>query len=147
MQQETLDTDYLVVSSGAVSMAFCDVILNESDAKLLIVDLHDQPGGHWNDAYPFVRLHQPSVLYGVNSRALGHGTKDATGLNAGLDELATGAEVLSYFEQVMQQQFLPSGRVAYHPRCRYELQDGQHVFTSPSHWRLSRRWGRPVFRN
>ena len=25
-------------------------------------------GGHWNDAYDFVRLHQPAALYGVNSR-------------------------------------------------------------------------------
>ncbi len=26
------------------------------------------PGGHWTRAYPFVRLHQPSAYYGVNSR-------------------------------------------------------------------------------
>ena len=130
MQEQTLETDYLVVGSGAVGMAFSDVILNETDANIVIADLHDRPGGHWNDAYPFVRLHQPSALYGVNSRTLGRGTKDATGLNAGLDELATGAEVLSYFEQVMQQQFLPTGRVAYHPQCRYEQQGGEHTFTS-----------------
>ncbi len=130
MNHPAIEADYLIVGSGAVGMAFADVILNETNANIVIVDLHDRPGGHWNDAYPFVRLHQPSALYGVNSRALGHGTKDATGLNAGLDELATGAEVLSYFEQVMQQQFLPSGRVAYHPRCRYEQHDGVHTFTS-----------------
>ena len=28
-----------------------------------------RPGGHWNDAYPFVRLHQPAAFYGVNSRS------------------------------------------------------------------------------
>ncbi len=33
-----------------------------------IVDRNDQPGGHWTTAYPFVRLHQPSAYYGVNSR-------------------------------------------------------------------------------
>ena len=130
MNHPTIETDYLVVGSGAVGMAFSDVILNETDANIVIVDLHDRPGGHWNDAYTFVRLHQPSALYGVNSRVLGHGTKDATGLNAGLDELATAAEVLSYFEQVMQQQFLPTGRVACHPRCRYEQRDGEHTFIS-----------------
>ncbi len=130
MQEQTLETDYLVVGSGAVGMAFSDVILNETDASIVIIDLHDRPGGHWNDAYPFVRLHQPSANYGINSRALGHGTKDATGLNTGLDELATGAEILSYFEQAMHQQFLPTGRVAYHPLCRYELRDGEHSFTS-----------------
>lgn len=94
MNHPALEADYLVIGSGAVGMAFSDVILNEIDANIVFVDLHDRPGGHWNDAYPFVRLHQPSALYGVNSRVLGHGTKDATGLNAGLDELATGAEVL-----------------------------------------------------
>jgi hypothetical protein len=130
MQEESLTTDYLVVGSGAVGMAFGDVILKESDANIIFVDLHDRPGGHWNDAYPFVRLHQPSANYGVNSRALGHGTKDATGLNAGQDELASGAEILNYFEQTMRQQFLPTGRVAYHPRCRYECRDGEHTFTS-----------------
>jgi len=138
MQKETLVTDYLVVGSGAVGMAFSDVILNETDASIVIVDLHDRPGGHWNDAYPFVRLHQPSANYGVNSRALGRGTKDATGLNAGLDELATSAEILSYFEQIMQQQFLSTGRVAYHPRCRYEQNNGEHTFTSL----VSGRWWR-----
>ncbi len=138
MKQEALDADYLVVGSGAVGMAFADVILNETDANIVVVDLHDRPGGHWNDAYPFVRLHQPSALYGVNSRALGHGTKDATGLNAGLDELATGAEILSYFEQVMQQQFMPTGRVAYLPRCQYEQRDGEHTFTSLVSGRMKR---------
>ncbi len=130
MDQRSIETDYLVIGSGAVGMAFSDVILNETDANIVIIDLHDRPGGHWNDAYPFVRLHQPSANYGVNSRVLGRGTKDATGLNAGLDELASGAEVLSYFEGVMQQQFLPTGRVAYHPKCRYEQQGGEHTFTS-----------------
>jgi hypothetical protein len=30
----------------------------------------------------------------------------------------------------MQQQFLPTGRVAYHPRSRYECRDGEHTFMS-----------------
>ena len=59
MQQ--LTTDYLVIGSGAMGMAFSDALLTETDAKIIIVDKHHQPGGHWNDAYPFVRLHQPSV--------------------------------------------------------------------------------------
>ena len=114
-----LFTDYLVVGSGAMGMAFTDALLSESDANIVIVDKHHQPGGHWNDAYPFVRLHQPSAFYGVNSRKLGKNTVDLTGLNAGLYELATNGEVCSYFDQVMQQQFLPSGRVQYFPGCEY----------------------------
>ncbi len=60
MQQ--LKTDYLVIGSGAMGMAFSDSLLTETDANLIIVDKHHQPGGHWNDAYPFVRLHQPHHL-------------------------------------------------------------------------------------
>ena len=40
----------------------------------------------------FVRLHQPSAFYGVNSRSLSSGAKDTTGLNQGMYELASGAE-------------------------------------------------------
>ena len=125
MQQ--LTTDYLVVGSGAMGMAFTDVLLTETNAKILIVDKHHHPGGHWNDAYPFVRLHQPSAFYGVSSQHLGNNTIDATGLNKGLYELATNEEVCAYFDQVMQRQFLPSGRVQYFPTCEYQ---GNNEFVS-----------------
>jgi hypothetical protein len=55
----------------------------------------------------------------VNSRDLGSGVRDTRGGNAGLYELASGAEVVAYFDQVMNQQFLPSGRVTYVPMCEY----------------------------
>ena len=84
MQQ--FETDYLVVGSGAMGMAFCDALITETNADIIIVDKHHQPGGHWNDAYPFVRLHQPSAFYGVNSKKLGNNTIDTTGLNKGLYE-------------------------------------------------------------
>ncbi|MGK0274854.1 MAG: cation diffusion facilitator CzcD-associated flavoprotein CzcO, partial [Ilumatobacter sp.] len=107
-----MDTDYLIVGAGAMGMAFADTILNETpDATLAIVDRQGRPGGHWNDAYPFVRLHQPSAFYGVNSRPLGNDVKDAVGWNAGLYELASGAEVLAYYDHLMHRDFLPSGRV------------------------------------
>ena len=38
-----------------------------------MVATRSAPGGHWNDAYDFVRLHQPAITYGVNSRSLGSG--------------------------------------------------------------------------
>lgn len=114
-----MQTDYLVIGSGAVGMAFADTLLDESDAHITIVDRHDQPGGHWNDAYPFVTLHQPSAFYGLNSRELGSGYKDQSGPNRGFYELASGAEVRTYFDQAMRQKFLPSGRVSYHPMSRW----------------------------
>lgn len=126
MSAAAIETDYLIAGAGAVGMAFADVLLSESDADVVIVDSHHKPGGHWNDAYPFVRLHQPSAFYGVGSRELGSGKLDAVGLNQGLYELASGAEVSAYFDDVMQQQFLPSGRVRYFPMCDY-VGDGRFV--------------------
>ena len=59
MQQH--ETDYLVIGSGAVGMAFVDTLLDQDPTcTVLMVDNHHLPGGHWNDAYSFVRLHQPS---------------------------------------------------------------------------------------
>ena len=113
---ETLQADFLVTGAGATAMAFVDTLLSESpDATVLMVDRQHRPGGHWNVAYSFVRLHQPSAWYGVASRELASGGQDAVGHNAGMASLASGSEVLAHFEQVMQQRFLPSGRVRWLP--------------------------------
>jgi hypothetical protein len=118
MTMAPIETDYLVIGAGAIGMAFVDTLLTDSDAHIVMVDRHHRPGGHWNEAYPFVRLHQPAAYYGVNSRELGQGTKDTVGLNAGMYGLSSGAELLAYFDQVMQQRFLPSGRVRFMPMSR-----------------------------
>lgn len=120
MSPDTIEVDYLIVGAGAMGMAFADIILTESDKTVLIVDMHQKPGGHWNDAYPFVTLHQPSAYYGVSSKELSKGVIDTLGLNKGLQDLATGPEVMAYFDEVMRYQFLPSGRVTYLPMCKYE---------------------------
>lgn len=131
MSTSSIDTDYLVVGAGATAMAFVDTLLSESDARIVMVDRHHRPGGHWNDAYPFVRLHQPSAYYGVPSRELSAWTHDQVGLNAGLMSLASGTEVLSHFEQVMEQRFLPSGRVRWCPMSEHSLgADGRHQLRS-----------------
>jgi hypothetical protein len=119
-----IEADYLVVGAGAMGLAFADTLVSESDATVVVVDRNDQPGGHWTTAYPFVRLHQPSAYYGVNSRNLGTDTIDHGGLNAGYYELASGAEVCAYFDAVMNQHLLPTGRVTYLPMSEY-LGDGR----------------------
>lgn len=111
----TIEVDYLIIGAGAVGMAFADTLLSETDATTAMVDRRHRPGGHWNDAYPFVRLHQPSSFYGVGSRSLGSDAKDEVGHNRGMFELASGQEVLSHFDLAMQQRFLPSGRVRWFP--------------------------------
>lgn len=107
MNHETLATDYLVIGGGAIALAFVDTLLDVSDADIVVVDRHDRPGGHWNDAYPFVRLHQHSAWYGVASRPIVQRDPDPSGYGRG----ASGAEVLAYFDALMRERFLPSGRV------------------------------------
>jgi hypothetical protein len=119
MTEPTLEADYVIVGAGAVAMAFADTLLTDTEASIIMVDRRHKPGGHWNDSYPFVRLHGPSINYGVNSRPLGIGRIDQVGLNKGLHELAGGHEICGYFDQVMRQRFLPSGRVTYLPLSNY----------------------------
>lgn len=95
-----VDTDYLVVGAGATGLAFADALLSEADVEVTVIDRRPAPGGHWIDAYPFVRLHTPSAYYGVNSLALGEDHVDRAGENAGYYERATGEEVFGYFAEV-----------------------------------------------
>ncbi|MEL7041889.1 MAG: NAD(P)/FAD-dependent oxidoreductase [Pseudomonadota bacterium] len=109
----TLEADYLIVGAGAQGVIFADEMLTQSEATMILVDRRDHAGGHWNDAYSFVRLHQPSVYYGAGSRPLGSNQIETAGINAGLFEQATGAEVLSHFQDVMRARLLKSGRVKF----------------------------------
>jgi hypothetical protein len=108
-----LETDYLVVGAGATGMAFTDALIGESDAEVVMVDRRHRPGGHWNDDYAFVRLHQPSAMYGVLSRTLGHDRIDESGPNAGFYERATAAEICDYYGRVLDEHLVPSGQVRF----------------------------------
>jgi NAD(P)-binding Rossmann-like domain len=116
---EKIVADYVVVGSGAVGMAFCDVILKETNASIVVVDKHHAPGGHWNDAYPFIRLHQPSSYYGVCSKPLGNDAIETNGLNRGLLERASAADLLSYYDSLMRE-YVQSGRLRYFPMSSYQ---------------------------
>lgn len=115
MAKRTIETDYLVIGCGAAGMAFTDALISASSADVVMVDRRHAPGGHWNDAYPFVRLHQPSAYYGVASMPLGSETIDQHGPNAGTYERASAAEICGYYDRVMQQRLLASGRVRWFP--------------------------------
>ncbi|MEM7422395.1 MAG: NAD(P)/FAD-dependent oxidoreductase [Pseudomonadota bacterium] len=118
-----IETEYLIVGAGAVGMAFADTLLSETKADIVIVDRYGAPGGHWTVAYPFVRLHQPASFYGVNSRELSSGRIDEIGLNQGLGDLSSGSDILAYYDAVMRDRFLASGRVRYLPMTDW-LGDG-----------------------
>jgi hypothetical protein len=114
-----LRTDYLVVGAGAIGMGFVDQLIEGSDADVIMLDRRHAAGGHWLDSYPFVRLHQPSVNYGVNSIPLGQDRIEPDGRDAGFYERASGPEICAYFDGVMRDRLLASGRVRFYPMCEY----------------------------
>jgi len=105
-----LETDYFIVGAGAMGLAFADQLIfnNKSDpaVEIVIVDKRAKPGGHWNDAYDFVRLHQPSHSYGVSSIPLGQGTRD----------LCSKYQLLAYFELALKK-MMDTGRLKFLGQC------------------------------
>lgn len=123
---EEVDVDYLVVGAGAMGMAFADALVDHADVTVAIVDRRHAAGGHWLDAYPFVRLHQASAFYGVASTLLGEGHLQTRGPEKGLQERATAPEVCAYYGRVMDR-LEATGRVSFFPGCEY---DGEGTFRS-----------------
>ena len=121
---KSLETDYLVIGAGATGMAFVDTLLDHSGHDVILIDRHHAPGGHWLDAYPFVRLHQPSAIYGVESTPLGTDRIDTSGPNAGYYERAGAAEICAYYERVLHERMEPTGRVRFLPLHDHQGQDG-----------------------
>ena len=122
----TLDVDYLVVGAGAMGMAFTDALIDHADVRVAMVDRRYGAGGHWLAAYPFVRLHQASTFYGVASTVLG-GLVQVTGPEAGLHERAGQPAIVSYYDQVLAERMVGSGRVGFFAGCEY---DGGRSFHS-----------------
>ena len=114
-----LQTEYLVVGAGALGLGFVDTLIQHSAADVVVIDRGHRPGGHWLDSYPFVQLHQPSMNYGVNSTPLGKDRIESEGRDKGFYERATGTEILGYYDQIMRDRLLASGRVRYFPMCDY----------------------------
>ena len=123
---ETLEADYLVIGAGAAGMAFTDALIDHASVSAILVDRRHSAGGHWLDAYPFVRLHQASSFYGVASTLLGDGRIQQDGPEAGLPERATAPELCAYYARVLHDRMLRSGRVSFFPNCDY-VGEGQFV--------------------
>ncbi|HEY6530794.1 MAG TPA: NAD(P)-binding protein [Acidimicrobiales bacterium] len=124
-----IETDYLVVGAGAAGLAFTDALVAASESDVVLIDRRDKPGGHWIDAYEFVRLHQPSAYYGVGSLTLGTDAIDQDGPNAGFYERAAASEICTYFEQALTG-LLDTGRVRFLAGSDYVGGgEGRHTFT------------------
>ncbi len=122
-----VEADYLVVGAGASGMAFTDALIDHSDARVAIVDRREGVGGHWLQAYPFVRLHQSSTFYGAASTLLGGGRIQVDGPEAGLHERADQPTICAYYEDLLTDRMLGSGRVEFFPSCDYV---GDRTFVS-----------------
>jgi hypothetical protein len=114
-----VDVDYLVVGAGAMGMAFTDALIDHANVRVALVDRRHGVGGHWLEAYPFVRLHQASAFYGVASTLLGGGRLQQNGPEAGLQERATRSEICAYYERMLADRMLESGRVEFFAACEY----------------------------
>lgn len=125
-----LETDYLVVGAGAMGMAFTDALTDHADAHVTLVDRRHGPGGHWLDAYPFVRLHQASLFYGVASTTLGDGTVQQDGPEAGLQERASADEIRAYYAEVLRERFGRSGKVTFLGGHDHHQNGPDHILTS-----------------
>jgi hypothetical protein len=115
----TLHVDYLVVGAGAAGMAFTDSLIDHADVRVALVDRRHGVGGHWLEAYPFVRLHQSSAFYGVASTLLGGGQLQQGGPEAGLQERASQPEIVSYYARVLDR-MLGTGRVEFFPTSDFD---------------------------
>lgn len=132
-QEDVLTCDYLVVGAGTSNLSFVDTLLNEMpSATFIIVDRFSRAGGHWTTAYPFVRLHQASCSYGVNSRQLGKNlTKWGRAEKYDTDDRATGEEICDYYAKVIEQ-FKATKRVKVFFNSNYLWNEEKniHQFTS-----------------
>ena len=113
-----IDADYLVVGAGAMGMAFTDALIDHADVRVVMIDRRHGAGGHWLEAYPFVRLHQSSAFYGVPSTLLGGGTLQESGPEAGLQERATQSEITAYYARMLDR-MVKSGRVEFLPNSDF----------------------------
>ncbi|KRE38253.1 pyridine nucleotide-disulfide oxidoreductase [Janibacter sp. Soil728] len=136
----TIEADYVVVGAGAMGMAFTDALISHADVRVALLDRRHAPGGHWLDAYPFVRLHQASAFYGVASTLLGDGRAQQHGPERGLHERATAAQICAYYDSVLTERLVASGRVSFMPgyvwtddgRCVSTISGERHNVRGPA---------------
>jgi hypothetical protein len=122
--------DYLVVGAGAASMSFIDTLLTElPKSKVIMIDRKSSAGGHWVDSYGFVQLHQPSLLYGVESKQL------EGNWMLPWKHRANKSEILTYFNAFVKEK-QEAGQLEFYPNCNYNFghedtnPDGLYSFSS-----------------
>lgn len=120
--QDAVECDYLVVGAGASGMAFVDTLLLHASepVDVMLLDRRGQPGGHWNDAYSFVTLHQPARNYGVESRALEANVQHS-------ELLASRTEILDYYSAVLDSWQSKGHKVRFVGDSTYDFNSGSYT--------------------
>ena len=113
-----------------MGIAFADALVDHADVHVTLVDRRHAAGGHWQDAYPFVQLHQASVFYGVASTVLGTGAVQEEGPETGLQERARRAEIQSYYDDILHRRLVGSGRVTFLGGSEHHTDGSSHLVTS-----------------
>lgn len=133
---KNLVCDYLVVGAGAAPLAFIDTLLTElPDAKIILIDKKVVPGGHWVDAYGFVQLHQPSIVYGIASKQLeGNWLKLMFKGMLPWTHRASKKEIVKYFGDFVQEK-VDAQQVEFYPNTIFEFEKSNdaektHFFSS-----------------
>merc|ERR1712207_23925 len=120
----SLECDYLIIGSGAASLAFIDTIIKQmnNNLKIILVDKKSTPGGHWVDAYDYCCLHQPSIVYGIESKQLeGNWLKLLTSkFTLPWNHRAFKKEILHYYLQFVNEK-IKSKQLQYYPNCEYKF--------------------------
>lgn len=80
--------DVCIVGAGIAGLnaAFVASRYLPSSGRVLLLDRRDSAGGMWNDAYPYVRLHQPYEMFTVGN--IGWRLRRGRGYLAARDEVA-----------------------------------------------------------
>ena len=128
MQETTtehrLECDYLIVGAGAASLAFVDTLLTElPEANVILIDKKGGPGGHWINAYGFVRLHQPSRFYGISSSKLEGDSIPP------FKHRANKYEILDYFQRFVDAK-VGSNQLHFYPNCVYDFESEKKRITT-----------------
>jgi len=131
-QKNFLECDYLIVGAGATTLAFVDTLVTElPDAKIVMIDKKAAPGGHWVDAYGYVKLHQPSIVYGIASKQLeGNWLKCMmTKFMLPWNHRANKTEILKYFADFVNE----TENIDFYPNSIYDFEKSEedvHFFSS-----------------
>jgi len=136
------ECEYLVIGAGAASLSFVDtLLLQQPNIRIVLVDKHLKVGGHWNDAYDYVHLHQPSLVYGLESTQLEGNWLKCMLRHRTLpwNHRASKEEILKYYEAALsrweasgQVKFFGGSSYDFSQRERYIADNNTHCFSCGS---------------